>query len=170
VVAALVVLALAGGAIWYFVVRDTASSNEVKGPSSAPFTLTKPPGWKELSAAQLAQLPGAPLAVIRKTDGTGVVIVNTQPPTSGNLPQLSDKLQAKLKQEIPDFKLVDARTTTVKAGQGISITYAREEKATVNTLVVVPAGGHLYTLNATVPIGAKASAQQVAQIISSFNA
>lgn len=170
IVAAIVVLAIAGAAIWYFVIRDSGSSNEVTGPADAPFTLTRPSGWKELSEAQLAQLPGAPLAVLRKTDGTGVVIVNTQPLTSGSLPQLSDKLQTKLKEEIPDFKLIDAKTTNVQAGQGISITYARTSKATVNTLVVVPAGGHLYTLNATVPNGAKASAQQVAQIISSFNA
>jgi hypothetical protein len=170
VVGALVAIALAGAAIWYFAIRDTGSSDEVKGPPDAPFTVTKPTGWKQLSSDQLAQLPGAPLAVLRKTDGTGVVIINTQPETSAALPQLSDKVEANLKQQIPDFKLIGTKMINVQAGQAASITYARKKKATVNTLVVVPAGGRLYTLNATVPTGEKAAAQQIAVIISSFNA
>lgn len=170
VVGALVALAIAGVAVWYFAIRDTGGSDEVKGPSDAPFTMTKPLGWTELSPLELSQLPGEPLAVLQKTDNTGVVVVNEEPPTGASLSQLSDKVQGELEKRIPDFKLIGAKMTTVQAGEAISITYARKQKATVNTLIVVAAGGHLFTLNATVPQGAKASAQQVAEIISSFNA
>jgi hypothetical protein len=110
------------------------------------------------------------LAVIRQIDGTGIVIINTQPQTSASLPQLAEELESKLRQKIDDFKLVRSRIITVPAGQAISITYARTGKGTANTLVVAPAGGHVYTINAVVPAGEEDAARDVAAIIDSFNA
>jgi hypothetical protein len=169
VVGALVALALAGAAIWYFAIRD-GDSDTVRGPSGAEFSVTRPSGWDTVSSDELAALPGSPLAVLRQTDGPAIVIINSQPQTSASLPQLSKELQSKLEQKISDFKLVRSRIINVPAGQAISITYARTAKGTANTLVVVPAGGHVYTLNAVVPAGEEAAARQVAEIINSFNA
>jgi hypothetical protein len=169
VVAAIVALALVGTAVWYFAIRDTGSSDTVHGPSGAPFTVTKPPGWTALPTDQLASLPGNPLAVVRQSNGTGIVIINSQPQSSASLTKLSKQLQTKLKQTIPDYKLIGAKTINIPAGQAISITYARTQKGTANTLVVIPAGGHIYTLNAVVPAGEKDTAKQAADIINSFN-
>src|SRR5215218_1960487 len=170
VVGALVAIAIAAAAVWYFVLRDTGPANEVTGPSSAPFSVDLPQGWKPLAADQLEQLAGSPLALLKKADGTGVVIINAQPPTAASLQDLAKRLETKLADTIPDFKLIDEKTINVKAGQAASITYAREKKGTANSLVVVPAGGHVYTLSATVPSGEKIAAQQVQAIISSFDA
>lgn len=170
VVGAVLAIAIAGAAIWYFAIRDSGSSNEVHGPAGTPFTVELPEGWKQAPADQLANLQGSPLAVLQKADGTGVVIVNSQAPTTASLEALSKRLEAKLKQKAPDFKLLGTKTINVQAGQAISITYARTKENTVNNLVVVPAGGHLYTLNAVVPSGQKVAAQQAADIINSFNA
>jgi hypothetical protein len=169
VVGALVVLVLAAGAIWYFVIRDT-DSDTVRGPSGAAFSVTRPPGWESASQDDLEALPGSPLAVLQQTDGTGIVIINTQPQTRASLPALSRELQSQLEQTISDFKLVKSRIINIPAGQAISITHARTGKGTANTLVVVPAGGHLYTLNAVVPAGEESAARDVAAIIDSFNA
>lgn len=169
VVGGLVVLALVGAAIWFFAIRDSGD-NTVHGPAGADFSLTEPSGWDALPPDQLNSLPGSPLAVIRQKQGGGVVIVNTQPPSAASLTKLSKQLQAKLKKTIPDFKLVSARTISIPAGQALEISYARTSKGTANTLVVVPAGGRIYTLNAVVPGGQKTAAQQVADIINSFNA
>jgi len=49
-VGALVALALAGFAIWFFVIRDSDSSGEVHGPAGAPFTIDVPSGWDSLPA------------------------------------------------------------------------------------------------------------------------
>jgi hypothetical protein len=48
VVGALVVLAIAAAAVWYFVIRDTGSSGTIHGPSDAPFTVAQPHGWESL--------------------------------------------------------------------------------------------------------------------------
>lgn len=169
VVGAVVVLVIAAAAIWYFAIRDS-DSNTVRGPSGAAFSVTKPTGWESLSSDELQSLPGTPLAVMRETDGTGIVIVNSQPQTTASLPQLSKQLQSNLKTKIPDFRLLNSKLINLPAGQAIAITYVRTDKGTANTLVVVPAGGHVYTLNAVIPAGQKRAARQVDAIINSFNA
>ena len=170
VVAGVVVLALAASAVWYFAIRDTGSSDTLHGPSGDPFTIAQPEGWESLSEAQLSALPGSPLAVIRQTDGNGIVVINTQAETKGSLQKLSAKLVSKLQSAIPDFKLVTAHTVNVKAGPALSISYARTKKGTANTLLVVPAAGRLYTLNAVVPAGQKGAAHDAGVILSSFDA
>jgi hypothetical protein len=170
VVGALVAILVAGAAVWYFAIRDSGPGNTVHGPPGAAFTVTRPSGWESPSSDVLQSLPGSPLGVLQQKDGTGIVIINSQPPTAASLPKLSKQLQSKLKQKIPDYHFVKADTINVAAGQALSITYTRSRKGTANTLVVVPAGGHVYTLNAVVPAGQKETARQVNDIINSFNA
>jgi hypothetical protein len=165
-----VALAVAGFAIWFFVFRDTGSSGEVHGPAGAPFTVDVPSGWDALPAEELTALPGSPLAVIRQIDDTGVVIVNSQPQTDASLSQLSEELQKKLKDKIPDFQLVGAETIKVRAGEAISISYARTKTGTANTLLVVPAGDRIYTLNSVVPAGQNGAAREASEILRSFDA
>jgi hypothetical protein len=170
VVGAVVAAVIVGFCVWFFAIRDTSSSDTVRGPSGAPFTVKLPSGWRSLSADELSQLPGSPLGVMQQTDGAGVVIINTQPPTSAGLPSLEKEVLTKLQKTIPDFRLINATTINLPAGQAASISYARTQQGTADTLVVVPAGGHIYTLNSIIPGGEKAAAQEAAQIISSFNA
>lgn len=181
IVAGVAAIAIAAFLVWFFAFRDTGPETvpgpssvsgpaDVRGPSDTPFTLTLPSGWKALSQDELSQLPGAPLAVMQQTDGPGVVIINTQSPTNATLAALAKQVQTKLQKTIPDFTLINSKTINLPAGQAASISYARPKAGTANTLVVVPAGGRIYTLNAVVPGGEDKAAQQAAQIINSFNA
>jgi hypothetical protein len=169
-----VATALAAFLLWFFVVRDTGSNangaTTVHGPAGAPFTMTLPSGWRSLSPDDLSKLPGSPLAVMQQTQGSGVVIVNTQPPTNADLNALSKSVLDKLKKTIPDFNLIGSTTINLPAGQAASISYARPKQKTADTLVLVPVGGRIYTLNAVVPGGQKKAAKQAADIIRSFNA
>jgi len=170
VVGAVAALAVAGFLVWFFAIRDTGPSSEVHGPSGAPFTLTLPEGWSSVPEDQLSQLPGSPVAVMQQTDGAGVVIINTQPPTKGNLQALSKEIEQKLKQNIPDYKPIGTSTINLPAGQAVQISYARTKAGTADTLVVVPAGGRIYTLNSVIPGGDTAAVKEAVDIINSFNA
>jgi hypothetical protein len=170
VVSGLVLVAVAAVAVWYFAIRGDGESNAaVHGPSGAPFTVTRPSGWEALPSDQLSGLPGSPLAVLRQTDGNGVVIVNSQPQTDASLADLSKRLEAKLSETIPDFKLVSKRTVTVNAGDALLISYARTKKGTANTLLVVPSPEGIYTLNAVVPAGQEDAAAEAGRILASFD-
>jgi hypothetical protein len=168
------VLALVGGvavaAIAVFLLsRGGDESTPVHGPADAPFTVTLPSGWESLSQQQLLALPGHPVAVLRQTDGNGIVVIHVESQTSAGLSQLSHQLEARLSQTIPDFKLVNSRTVTVKAGRALSLSYARPQQGTANTLLVVPTSRGLYNLNAVVPAGQEDAARDAASILSSFD-
>jgi hypothetical protein len=170
IVGAIVAVAVAGFLVWFFVIRDTGPDNEVHGPSGTPFTVTLPSGWKSLSQDELSQLPGSPVAVMQQTDGSGVVIINTQPPTSGSLEALSKQIEKKLKTSIPDYKPIGTSTLNLPSGQATQISYARTKAGTADTLVIAPAGGRIYTLNSVIPGGDEGSVKEAIQIIQSFNA
>ena len=163
-------MALAAVAVWYFAIRDTGSTSTIHGPSGTPFIVSQPEGWESLPEDQLSALPGAPIGALRRTDGNGIVVINTQPGTKGSLQQLSRKLVSKLRNSIPDFKLVSAHTVLVEAGPALSISYARTKQGTADTLLLVPAAGRIYTLNAVVPAGQEDAAHDAGIILSSFDA
>jgi hypothetical protein len=167
--AVLAIVALAAAAVWFFAIRDDGESKTVRGPASAPFTLTRPDGWESLSKKRLSALPGHPLAVLRQKKGNGAVVVNVERGSSPSLSKLSRELESKLKQKIPDFKFVGSRTVTVKAGQAQLISYARAKKGTANSLLVVPAGGKTFSLSVVVPASQRAGARDAAKILSSFD-
>jgi hypothetical protein len=182
VVAAIVAVAVAGFLVWFFAFRDTGGTEtasgssevtgpaDVRGPDETPFTLSLPSGWKALSQEGLSQLPGSPVAVMQQTEGAGVLIINTQPPSNAPVAAVGKKVEAKLRQSVPDFRLVGAGPFNLEAGQAFQISYARTKAGTANTLVVVPAGGRIYTLNSVVPGGDQDAVKQAIDMIKSFNA
>jgi hypothetical protein len=181
VVAAIVALAVVGFLVWFFAFRDggtqTVSGSsevtgpaDVRGPDATPFSLTLPSGWRAESQEELSRQPGSPVAVMAQTDGAGVLIINTQPPSNAAVAAVGKTVEQKLRRTIPDFKLVGAGPINIEAGQAFQISYARTKSGTANTLVVVPAGGRIYTLNSVVPGGDQDAVKQAIDMIKSFNA
>lgn len=181
VVGAIVLLVVVGFLVWFFAFRDTGTQTvsgsgevtgpaDVRGPAATPFTMTLASGWKALSQEGLSQLPGSPVAVMQQTNGAGVLIINTQPPSNATVAAVGKKVEDKLRHTVPDFKLVGAGPLNIAAGQAFQISYARTKAGTANTLVVVPAGGRIYTLNSVVPGGDEDAVKQAIAMIQSFNA
>jgi hypothetical protein len=139
-------------------------------PGGSEVTLETPEGWKQVSAKQVAQLPGSPLAVLRREDGQGLVTVNAHEGTPADLSTLALDLDRRLRREIPDFRKVNSRKVQVKAGEALLYSYARATKGTAHTLLVVPAGKRSYTLGAAVSAGADDAAREAGQILFGFGA
>jgi hypothetical protein len=171
IVGGIAALAIAGFLVWFFAFRSTGSGNTVHGPSGTPFTITLQPGWNAVPQDQLSQLPGSPVAVIQQSpNGAGVLIINTQPPSSATVAAVGKKVEDKLRHSVPDFKLIGAGPLNLAAGQAFQISYARTKAGTADTLVVVSAGGRIYTLNSVIPGGDQAAVKQAIAMIQSFNA
>lgn len=136
----------------------------------SPFTIARPKGWDQVAPAKLATLKGHPLAVLRQSQGKGLVVVNTRGKSPGTLRGFSAQLDQQLSQRLPDFKRLSARAVDVRAGKALLYTYLRRSKGTVNTVVVVPGKTRTYVLNAVVPAGARATARQVGAMLASFDA
>ena len=169
--AALVALLLAAGvaALLHFGNGHdgTGVGDAKKGPS---FTIARPKGWTQVAPAKLATLKGHPLAVLRQSEGKGLVVVNTRGKSPGTLGGFSSQLDRQLSARLPDFKRLTARAVNVRAGKALLYTYLRRSKGTVNTVVVVPGKTRSYVLNAVVPTGARKTARQVGAMLASFDA
>jgi hypothetical protein len=148
---------------------DDEEAASIDGISGEKLSLEVPGGWTRLSGDELESLPGDPVAVFRRDDGEGLVIVNAQKGRAGKFPLVARQLDKRLARQIADFRKVRSRTVRVKAGIALLYSYARRRRGTAHTLIGVPAGDHSYTINAAVPAGSQEAAQQAGKIIFSFD-
>jgi hypothetical protein len=148
---------------------DANSTPAVNGPKGAPFHLEYPKSWKPLSAKQLEQLPGRPLAVLRRTDGHGTFVVAKRAPLTSPLDRLPKGLKSQLSKQFPDFREIGAKLVVLHGTRALIYTFARTKTGTAQSIVVVPAGDHSFTLNAIVPPQSPESAREVGAMIASFD-
>jgi len=139
------------------------------GPSGNEFTLQIPDGWSEVAADKRQGLPGDPLMVLQRDDQKGLVVVNVQQGKVKNFDKQVKTLDRRLNKAIPDFKKVNARIVNVKAGKALLYSYARQERGTAHTLLVVPAGDKSYTVNGAIPAGENDAAAEMGAILLSFD-
>ena len=173
-VAAALLFAAAGAALWFTVFEPADKAAKagpaLEGPEGAPFTLEHPSSWKPLSRSQRASLPGQPLAVLRRTDGHGTIVVTKRPPVTTPLEQLPRGLKRSLSRRFPDFREVGAKLVSLDGTRALVYTFARTKTGTAQSLVVVPGGeSHSFTLNAVVPPRSPDAAREVGAIIASFD-
>jgi hypothetical protein len=166
-VAALAGAALAAGLITGVGSDDSAPrAKELRGKG---FTLGYPAGWMPVSADQLASLRGKPVAVVRRADGNGTVVVRqTAAPKDQSLRKLTRDLTAGLQRRFPDFSFVSARVVPVRAGDAFLYTFTRTKAQTAQTVALVRVGRANFTVNGVARTGDPRAAQEVAAIVRSF--
>jgi hypothetical protein len=149
--------------------QSETSDRRLTGPKGHPFTLEYSEGWRAASADELKELPGSPLAVLRREDGTSVVTVKKGKRSYRKLPKFDSRLTASLKARVPDFKKGKAGQTHARGGDALFYSYARTRKRTANTILVLPAPSGSYILNSVTKAGAKGAAQQASKTALSFD-
>src|SRR4051794_29383341 len=133
------------------------------------FSLALPDGWRALHGAELADVPSAPAAVLRRTDGTGVVVVHERPALARSSRSLTKALTAQVTRRFRDVKPVSARTVALPGGPAYVYTFARPTAGRVQSIAVAPRAGRTYTLDAVAGSGAHDVAAQVGAILRSFD-
>jgi hypothetical protein len=158
----------------FFVVRaltgDDDNGGKLEGASGNRFTLSYPGGWTPLPREDVAALPGSPIAVVRRDDRRGIVIINRQRRVARDLAALSRQLDRRLKRRFSDFRKVSAKKVSVKAGPAFLYTYVRGRRGTVHSLLAVQTSSGGYTVNAVVRADARDVARQVGAMFRSFDA
>jgi hypothetical protein len=171
-VAAVVVLAALAGALFAVMTitgDDDGAAHEVTGSSSDKFTLAYPDGWKPIPEKRLSKLPGKPLAVIRRDDGKGFVVLRREKQAPRDFKVFSAQLTGALKARVPDFQKQSSRVVRIRAGEAFFYSYIRRKAGTVHSVVVVPAGKRSYALNTISRGGSEQVARETARIILSFD-
>jgi hypothetical protein len=161
--ATLAVNALTGGG-------DDGAGNQLQGSSTDSFKLSYPDGWRPLSKKRLDALPGNPLAVLRRKDGKGYVILRKEDKRAPrDFGQFSGELTRELEQRVPDFQKQSSRVVKIRAGEAFFYSYIRKRAGTVHSVLVVPAGKRSYAFNTVSRGGATDVARETAKIILSFD-
>jgi hypothetical protein len=152
-----------------FTEDDAGKSGQLEVSGSDSFKLNFPKRWQPLSGEELEALPGRPLAVLRRKDGEGFIVVRRENRAPTEFKAFSTDLTRALDKRVPDFQRQSARTIRVRAGNAFFYSYVRRRKGTVHTVVIVPAGTRSYAINTISPGGAEDVAREVARIILSFD-
>lgn len=148
---------------------DTVEIPAPAGGDGSDFTLAQPDGWTLVPEGESGGLPGNPLAVMRRAEGQGIVIVTAPSGAERDLDRVAKRLDKRLENALPDFRKVGARVVDVEAGPALLYSYVRTRRATAHTTLVVPTEDRTYTLNAVVPAGADDAAREVGRILFSFD-
>jgi hypothetical protein len=141
-------------------------ATELRGPG---FALAYPARWKPVPAAQAAGVPGHPAAIVRRSDGKGIVIVRRKSaPADQTLRKMTRDLSAGLERRFTDFRFVSARVTQVRGGTAFLYTFVRTRQKTAQSIALVKVGKNNFTLDAVAASGDPRAAREVAAIVRSF--
>ena len=168
VIAAAVVIGAVAAAV--LVATGDDEKGKLTGSGGNNFSLSYPDGWKELSAKELGDSPGSPIAGVRSGDGSGFVFVRREGRAPKNFDAFSTQFTRELDARLPDFQKRSARIVKTAGGNAFFYSYIRKKKGTVHTVVVVPDGNRSYALNTVSKGGEEKTAREVANIILSFKA
>ena len=133
------------------------------------FSLVLPDGWRALRGAELRAIRSAPVAVLRRTDGRGVVVVHERPALASSSRSLTRDLTAQVTRRFRGVQPVSARTVALPGGPAYVYTFARPSADRVQSIAVAPRGRKTYTLDAVAGAGATDVAAQVGAILRSFD-
>jgi hypothetical protein len=144
-------------------------SGDITGSKGAPFTISYPSSWRPVSKKELAKLPGKPEAVLRRKDGTGFLVIRSDPGRAQSFGKLQSNLSTELRKRVPDFKERSSKVVKIKAGKGLFTTYVRSKTGTVHSVLVVPAGKRTFTLNSVSRGGKDKTAREIGKMLLSFD-
>lgn len=169
------ILMVLGASVALAIVALTAGGPSSSAPSGGEqlftaagggFRVAIPAGWTAVGAGELAKTPGNPLAVLRRVDHRGVVVVSETAPVRGDAKTVTAELTAQLKRRFGSFKVVGARIVAIRAGSAFLYTFVRAGAA--QSIAVASIGSHTYTIDGVVAGNATDVAQQVGSIVGSF--
>jgi hypothetical protein len=141
-------------------------ATELRGPG---FALAYPARWKPVPAGQTAGVEGHPAAIVRRSDGKGIVVVRRKSaPADQSLRKLTRDLSAGLQRRFPDFRFVSARVADVRGGTAFLYTFVRTRQKTAQSIALVKVGTTSFTLDAVAASGDPRAAREVAAIVRSF--
>ena len=128
-------------------VGTRARAESSRAPRRTPSrSATRSPGGP-LSSEELDKLPGSPLAVVRRKDGKGFVVLRQRGARPKSFNAFSGDLSKALDKRVPDFQKRSSKVIEISAGKAFFFSYIRKTKGTVHTVVVVPDGKRSYVLN-----------------------
>src|SRR3954463_400364 len=133
------------------------------------FSVVLPDGWRAVRGTELRAVRSAPAALLRRTDGSGMVVIHERPALARSSRSPTRDPTAPLARRFRGLQPVTARTVALPGGPAYVYTFARAAAGRVQSIAVAPRAGRTYTLDAVAGSGARDVAAQVGAILRSFD-
>ena len=158
-----------GGALVLALCLALAGGGEPATPATAPtftaadkaFSISAPRGWTAVA-------DGSAATVLRRADERGVLVVHRRPQLAGSLESLAAGLRRTLERKLPGARPAGVRTVPIGGAGVLVFTFVRPASGQVQSVVVVPAGDHSYTLDLVADGDAPDVARELAAMVRSF--
>ena len=150
IAAVVVIVAVAGVAVWNFAVRSTPKSSS---PPVAVKTihLTYPSDWRSVSAKTVHGVPSDAVIVLQRKDESGVVIVLS----GGKAPAFdtasANIIGATLAKKYADYKFLSARILKLKQEKAFLFSYLRTKQGMLHTITIIPIGNRSFLIETASP-------------------
>jgi hypothetical protein len=135
---------------------------------ATPFVLHYPSDWTPLTARQLARIAKRPAAGLLAEGGRVLLLVRPENPLTQSVATLSAQLTRSLSSRFADFKLLSTGTTRTLAGPAWVYTFERTGQGLVQSEVVISTGRAAYEIDIALRGGANRAAQEMGEIVHSF--
>lgn len=169
-VAAVLASALVAGAALLWPGGEHAPGLGTVATAGGAFELSYPAGWEAAGPRALLAADGRPDALLRRSDGRGVVSVHEQPRLDGSLSAVERDLDRRLERSMPDARHVATRVVRLETGPALSYTFVRERSGLVHAIVVAPAGARTLVIETAARGDAAGVATEIGGIVRSLRA
>ena len=145
----------------------TAAPSAYRAPGEG-FSVDVPAGWHALGATELAAVRSKPVAVLRRDDRRGMVVIRRTAPLKATGAELSRTLGRRLRRRFSGFQPLRTSLRPIRGGRAFVYTFVRDPASTVQSVALVSAAGRAYAIDTVVPAGADDAARGAGAIVASF--
>ncbi len=142
IVAIIVIVLLAGSAVWYSVM-DSTSRSTTRVPSRAAVKtihLTYPSDWRAVSAKSVRGVPSNAVLVLQRRDKSGVLIVLSGGRAPAFNATFANAIGTTLSKKYADYKFLSTKVLQLKQEKAFLFSYLRTRQDMLHTITIVPAG------------------------------
>ena len=153
IAATVVIVAVVGLSIWYFVKEPGPRAEIVTSSPVATKSihLTYPPDWEVASASTVRGAPSRAIIVLQRRDKSGVLVVLP----SGKAPAFnassSKEISSELAKEYADYKFVSAAIVHLRGKTAYFLTYLRTRQGDLHTITILPEGQRSFIIETASP-------------------
>ena len=145
----------------------TGTPAAYRAPGNA-FRIDVPAGWSALGPREPVATGSKPVAVLRRDDRSGMVIIRRTSPVKATGAELSRTLGRRLRRRFSGFRAVSANLRPIRGGRAFVYTFVRDPAGTVQSIALVSVRGRAYAIDSVVRADAPGAARQAGAIVASF--
>jgi hypothetical protein len=133
------------------------------GADAGSYHLKLPAHWQQRSST-----PAGVVAVYVRSDHTALLTIKSEPRRIGVSPRFAHGIDVQLRRRLKGYRPLSHQIVVTKAGPAFLFTYTQTVGGELTSILLVPARGRSYVLDAVSDPASKAATRDIGRIFHSF--